>query len=92
VGRLAGLPPSVLERAKQLLKLLEAEQIVPRTGHAQRVPQPDNADDQLALFGLMTHPVVQQLRKVDPNTMTPIQALEMLARFIDEAKQEQGKV
>jgi DNA mismatch repair protein MutS len=92
VGRLAGLPPSVLRRAKQLLKLLEAEQIVPRTGHAPRTPQPDNTDDQLALFGLMTHPVVQQLRKVDPNTMTPIQALEMLARLIDEAKQETGKV
>jgi DNA mismatch repair protein MutS len=91
VGRLAGLPPSVLKRAKQLLKLLEAEQIVPRTGHAPRVPHPDDTDDQLALFGLMTHPVVQQLRKVDPNTMTPIQALEMLARLVDEAKQEKGK-
>jgi DNA mismatch repair protein MutS len=91
VGRLAGLPPSVLKRAKQLLKLLEAEQIVPRTGRAQRTPQPDDSDDQLALFGLMTHPVVQQLRKVDPNTMTPIQALEMLAHLVDEAKQEKGK-
>ena len=30
VGRLAGLPPSVLKRATELLRLLEAEQIVPR--------------------------------------------------------------
>jgi len=40
----------------------------------------------------MTHPIVQQLRKVEPNTMTPIQALEMLARLVDEVKQEKGKV
>jgi hypothetical protein len=38
----------------------------------------------------MTHPVVQQLRTVDPNKMTPIQALEMLARLVDEVKQEEG--
>ena len=31
VGRLAGLPPAVLDRAKELLRLLEAEQIVPRS-------------------------------------------------------------
>jgi DNA mismatch repair protein MutS len=90
VGRLAGLPSSVLKRARELLRLLEAEQIVPRTGRASRAPL-DSTDGQLALFGLMTHPVIQQLRKMEPNSMTPIQALEMLARLVDEAKHE-GKV
>jgi DNA mismatch repair protein MutS len=90
VGRLAGLPPSVLKRAKELLKLLEAEQIVPRHGHASRAT-PALSDDQLALFGSMTHPVVQQLRKLEPNSMTPIKALEVLARLVDESKQEEGK-
>ena len=89
VGRLAGLPSAVLGRAKELLRLLEAEQIVPRSGHASvRAPVADG--DQLALFSVMTHPVVQELRNVDPNQMTPIQALEMLARLADEAKREQG--
>jgi DNA mismatch repair protein MutS len=91
VGRLAGLPASVLKRARELLRLLEAEQIVPRSGRAPRVPL-DNTDDQLALFGLMTHPVIQQLRKMEPNSMTPLQALEMLARLVDEAKQQEGTV
>jgi hypothetical protein len=39
----------------------------------------------------MTHPVVQQLRKLEPNAMTPIKALEILARLVDESKQEEGK-
>jgi DNA mismatch repair protein MutS len=90
VGRLAGLPPTVLNRARELLRLLEAEQIVPRSGRAPGTP-PINTEDQLALFGLMTHPVIQQLRKMEPNTMTPIQALERLAHLVDEVKQEEGK-
>jgi hypothetical protein len=52
--------------------------------------RPAVADDQLALFGAQTHPVVQQLRKLDPNTMTPIQALELVARLVDEARSEGG--
>jgi DNA mismatch repair protein MutS len=91
VGRLAGLPPTVLKRARELLRLLEAEQIVPPSGRASRTPLA-NTEDQLALFGLMTHPVIQQLRKMEPNTMTPIQALERLARLVDEVKQEEEKV
>jgi hypothetical protein len=40
----------------------------------------------------MPHPVVERLRKMDPNTMTPIQALEVLARIVDEVKHEKGDV
>jgi hypothetical protein len=48
-----------------------------------------SAGDQLGLFGVMIHPVVQQLRNVEPNKMTPIQALELLARLVDEVKREE---
>jgi DNA mismatch repair protein MutS len=89
VGRLAGLPPAVLKRATELLRLLEAEQIVPRSGRALPL-RVTTTDDQLALFGVMPHPVVQQLRNVEPNTMTPIQALELLARLVDEVKRDGG--
>jgi DNA mismatch repair protein MutS len=89
VGRLAGLPPAVIKRATELLRLLEAEQIVPRSGRTSRVPA-EHSEGQLALFGLMPHPVVEQLKNVEPNTMTPIQALEMLARLVDEVKQDGG--
>ena len=88
VGRLAGLPPAVLVRAKELLALLEAEQIVPRSGRASVVPA--TPGEQLALFGVMTHPVVQQLKNLDPNKMTPIQALEMLARLVDDIRKEEA--
>jgi DNA mismatch repair protein MutS len=89
VGRLAGLPQGVLDRAKELLRLLEAEQIVPRPGDARRT-RPVATDDQLALFGVMAHPVVQRLRNLEPNTMTPLQALELVSRLVDEVRSEGG--
>lgn len=91
VGRLAGLPASVLERARELLHTLEAEQIVPRSGRVLK-PLAELRGDQLPLFMPMPHPVVERLRKMDPNTMTPIQALEVLARIVDEVKHEKGDV
>jgi DNA mismatch repair protein MutS len=41
--------------------------------------------EQLGLFGL-PHPVIERLRGLDVNTMTPLQAHEQLARLVDEAR------
>jgi len=35
----------------------------------------------------VTDPVVERLRELDPNTMTPLAALETLARLVTEAQQ-----
>ena len=48
---------------------------------------------QLGLFGLEEpapapappHPVVESLKTVDPNNLTPMQALELIARLAAEA-------
>jgi len=45
--------------------------------------------DQLALFAA-PHPVVERLRELDVNTMTPLQAIEQLGRLIDEARASHG--
>jgi DNA mismatch repair protein MutS len=90
VGRLAGLPTTVLTRAKELLHLLEAEQIVPRAKRAS--VRREASGGQLALFGAGVHPVIEKLRRLEPNAMTPLQALETLSRFVDEAKSESEKI
>jgi len=89
VGRLAGLPATVLARAKELLHLLEAEQIVPRAKRASVGREASGG--QLALFGVGVHPVIEKLKRLEPNAMTPLQALEILSRFVDEAKGESEK-
>jgi DNA mismatch repair protein MutS len=108
VGRLAGLPPAVLDRARKLLALLEGEQIVSALGQSDnrgvagkgakggvsdRINNRNNDRnndrqrvDQLALFGT-EHPVVDELRKLKPETMTPLEALTLLDRLVSLARQ-----
>ena len=98
VGRLAGLPQTVLQRARQVLTLLEGENLVPTlrrdvalepTGRGERdETRRQAAEDaqQLALFAAQPHVVVERLRTIDPDTMTPLQALTLLTELAQEAR------
>jgi len=83
VGRLAGLPPSVLSRAKVLLKRLEAEQLA--SPAVKSAPQEESAE-QLGFFQA-PNPIVAELAALQPEQMTPIQALELLDRLVRRAQQ-----
>ena len=88
VGRLAGLPAPVIARARRILALLEGEQLVSGLQAPPGVPapvQPAGAD-QLALFAPAHHPLVEQLASTDVNSLTPIQALSLLAELSDSAR------
>jgi DNA mismatch repair protein MutS len=76
VGRLAGLPAGVVARAEELLVMLEA-------GHhvAGRAPPARPDGSQLALFTPGPHPVLEALRHLDPDRMTPLDALARLAEL-----------
>ncbi|HEU4631367.1 MAG TPA: DNA mismatch repair protein MutS [Gemmatimonadaceae bacterium] len=98
VGRLAGLPDAVLARAREVLHVLEQEALVDderraasgeRRGRAggRRTPRSEPAADQLALFApAEPHPVVERLRALDPNALTPLQALTLLAELAERAR------
>jgi DNA mismatch repair protein MutS len=85
VGRLAGLPPAVIGRARAILALLEAEHLA--AGRDTRRGQPTQPTDQLALFVAASNPIIERLAAVDVNSMTPIDALTTLAKFVEQAKQ-----
>jgi len=91
VGRLAGLPPVVLERARRLLSLFEGAEIVSALGGAGRKGAAragaKAAGDQLALFAPAQHPVMDDLRRIEPDKMTPIEALALLDRLVSRARQ-----
>lgn len=76
VGRLAGLPRDVVARAWEILALLEA-------GHhlAGRTPPVRPDPGQLTLFESPAHPVIEAIRSLEPDTMTPIEALARLAEL-----------
>jgi DNA mismatch repair protein MutS len=79
VGQLAGLPVQVVARAREILGTLEGEhRMVPG-------PPPSASRDpgQLALFGdpQRPDPMVEELKLLDVNTLTPLEALNRLADF-----------
>ena len=70
VGQLAGLPKPVIQRASEILKKLEMS-----SGKAVRL-DPESAR-QLALFP-ETNPFVDELKEIDVNELSPIEALNKL--------------
>jgi DNA mismatch repair protein MutS len=82
VGRLAGIPRPVLSRARQVLKLLESGHLVSSAAHAAPATDP-----QLALFSpTAPHPVIERLRSLEIDDLTPRQALERLAELVEEVR------
>ncbi|MEJ7809287.1 MAG: DNA mismatch repair protein MutS, partial [Gemmatimonadaceae bacterium] len=91
VGRLAGLPAPVLGRAREVLRALEAGHLVGQQGGRREAGSgkggAPNGRAQLGLFdGGAPHPVVERLRGVDVNTLTPLQALALLAEVTEDVR------
>jgi DNA mismatch repair protein MutS len=80
VARLAGVPREVNERAKQVLAQLESEHLA-SDGRSKLVTgkKSRRGDLQLTLFAPPEHPVVEQLRQLELDQLTPLAALQLLA-------------
>jgi len=86
VAKLAGIPGSILERAKEILEELEATFQKEATGgrlarHKTRQP------DQDTLFVQRNKDVLDRLRSIDINHLTPLEAINLLS----EIKEQTGK-
>ncbi|MGH7620395.1 MAG: DNA mismatch repair protein MutS, partial [Gemmatimonadaceae bacterium] len=88
VGRLAGLPRSVIDRARAVLAVLEGEHLATSTRGPSIATSAAVPTDQLALFAAPRSAVLDALRAVDVNGTTPLEALALLARLVDDAKRE----
>jgi DNA mismatch repair protein MutS len=77
VAKLAGIPRTIIERAREILSTLERKErdLVEET---RQRPAPVR---QLGLFGGREQHVLDMLRAVDVDALTPIQALNELAKL-----------
>ncbi len=84
VAQLAGLPDAVVARARAVLGTLEGtHRVVPGA------PPPAPDPTQLPLFGeAAPHPALEALRALDVSSMTPLEALNRLAKLQEQAGQE----
>jgi DNA mismatch repair protein MutS len=86
VAEIAGLPRPVIQRARDILARFEAESLQARNSN-----QPPAR--QLTLFP-ETNPLLEDLRKIDVASLTPLEALNRLyewqKRFIEGEEEETG--
>jgi DNA mismatch repair protein MutS len=75
VAALAGLPKAVIADARRTLASLE------RGAHGADAPRPAEPSPQLALFAAAPSRVEEALREIDPDALTPREALEALYRL-----------
>src|SRR5580692_4814323 len=81
VAKLAGLPNEVIARAREVLTEHEfAEQQA--TAHLS--PGASPPPTQLTIFTPLSQPVLEKLREVDLNRITPLEALNLLAELKKE--------
>lgn len=86
VARLAGLPPSVMARARQVLE--RHERAERRTSGALS-PAPQAAPEmQLTLFTPISQKIAARLADLDVNHLTPIAAIQLLAELQAELEGE----
>ncbi len=86
VAELAGVPKQVIKRAKEILANLESNQFtregIPRLGQGQGIsvqkPQP-------TLFDAV-NPVVEELKAINLDNMTPMEAMNRLHEIIEKLK------
>ena len=80
VARLAGMPPDVIERAREVLKTLEEgefEQGAPRLAKS-RIAPPKKETRQYSLFEPQGDLLRERLKKTNISAMTPLEALNLL--------------
>ncbi len=94
VAKIAGLPRTVVDRANEVLGQLSishsAPQVVPSPAkpyQATHSPDSQRKDAQLSLFTeYLDHPVIEDLRKIDVNHLSPLEAFERLRKFIERVQ------
>ncbi|MBC7085888.1 MAG: DNA mismatch repair protein MutS [Methanomethylovorans sp.] len=95
VARLAGVPHEVTSRAKEVLREIENESAINREGRPKKSKGKSSARyTQLMLFdgnnshNDVKHPVLEELKSIDINTLTPMDALNILnnlKKLLDES-------
>ncbi len=88
VARLAGLPPSVVQRAREILKNLEGGELDERGRPRLAWGSVEDDPAQMVLFSGTDHKLREELKRVDVSVLTPVEALNLLHVLVEEARKE----
>lgn len=86
VAKLAGVPKTVVENAKVILKSLEEQQRVSLGSPAKIIEKEEPEELQLSFSSSGKESFVEKVKNIDVNTLTPIEALTKLFELQKEAE------
>ncbi|MFC0267407.1 DNA mismatch repair protein MutS [Kushneria aurantia] len=80
VAQLAGVPRAVIERARKRLSELETQEFSPASTPpaAPGAPESTTVPQQNDLFASAPHPLIEALEQLDPDSLSPREALALL--------------
>ncbi len=78
VAALAGVKKSVVKRAAEIVEQLEKEEVGQVTVKQKNVKNIAQEDFQIDFFGATENPIIEELKEIDIDTMTPVEALTKL--------------
>jgi DNA mismatch repair protein MutS len=85
VARLAGIPRVVVERSSVILQRLEEDHL-DEEGRTKIPARKTRPERQMSLFVMEEHPLIDELRKLKIDELTPLAALEELNRMKENLK------
>ncbi len=85
VAKLAGIPSSVVSRARQILVELESANPEYKTVMKEIINEEEN-ELQLSLSSSVDDEIIDSLKNIDVNTLTPLEALTTLHELVTKAK------
>ncbi|NQT83683.1 DNA mismatch repair protein MutS [bacterium] len=85
VASLAAIPREVIERATEILQALEENSVKEPEFAARAKKRKMPSPQQLLLFADKPNPVIEELKQIDIDSLTPIQALMRLKELKDKA-------
>jgi DNA mismatch repair protein MutS len=90
VARLAGLPLTVIERAREVLKLHEgAEHVVVDELAKEELAEPERREPlQIQMFEPVGYGIAERIRALNLDELRPIEALQLLAELQRELKRQ----
>ena len=83
VAKLAGLPNEVIKRAKEILATVEKTSRSLTTSESAKL---EEAEDLITFEDLTEKSIIEDLKKVDVNTMTPVEAMNLLFELKNRIK------
>ena len=94
VARMAGMPPELVARAKEVLSLLEQNELALTRWAVNQGGEASPVRDQMSLFEHIPapapHPILDELRALEVGNTTPLEALEKLDEWRRRMQAEDG--